>query len=79
MTDQSELERYRYFLKDTVRRTIDFSETGQSRGVRPPPIEKPFPKDAKRVDLVPPGPFECIIGPDGSAAVTGFTKGPFDN
>jgi hypothetical protein len=31
-------ERYgenRFFLKDTVRQRIDFSRTGQSRGVRP--------------------------------------------
>lgn len=28
-------------------------------------------------DLVPPGPLECIIQPDGSVAMTGFTRGPF--
>jgi SagB-type dehydrogenase family enzyme len=69
MSDQSELERYRYFLKDTIRRTIDFSETGQSQGVRPPPIEKPFPKDAKRVDLVPPGRWKQIGGVDLESAI----------
>ncbi len=55
MAEKSLLEQYRYFLKDTVRRTIDFSQTGQSRGLRPPPIEKPFPPDATRIDLVPEG------------------------
>ena len=32
-------------------RTIDFSQTGQSRQVPPPPIEKPFDADATCVDL----------------------------
>lgn len=60
MAEPSELERYRYFLKDTIRRKIDFSETGQSRGELPPPIEKPFPADANRIDLVPPGRWKGI-------------------
>ena len=42
MDDESHLGRYRYFLKDTIRREIDFSRTDQNRGVPPPPIEKPF-------------------------------------
>ena len=33
------LERYRNFLKDTVRQTIDFRLTDQRRGIAPPPIE----------------------------------------
>jgi SagB-type dehydrogenase family enzyme len=60
MTEPSELERYRYFLKDTIRRKIDFSQTGQSRGEPPPPIEKPFSAEAKRVDLVPPGAWKGV-------------------
>ncbi|MBN2687004.1 MAG: SagB/ThcOx family dehydrogenase [Deltaproteobacteria bacterium] len=47
------LELYRYFLKDSVRKTIDFSETDQSRGISAPPIEKPFAADAVRIDLTP--------------------------
>jgi len=62
MTHESELERYRYFLKDTVRRTIDFSQTGQSRGIQPPPLEKPAPADATKVDLVAPGQWQGIDG-----------------
>lgn len=46
------LEEYRYFLKDSVRLTIDFRQTNQSRGIPPPPIEKPFALDGKRIDLV---------------------------
>lgn len=42
---------YRLFLKDSIRKVIDFSQTDQSRGISPPPIEKPYPKDAKRIDL----------------------------
>ncbi|MBT8490238.1 MAG: SagB/ThcOx family dehydrogenase [Deltaproteobacteria bacterium] len=49
---QSMLEQYRYFLKDSVRKTIDFSQTDQGRGIEPPPVEKPFPEDAIRIDLV---------------------------
>jgi SagB-type dehydrogenase family enzyme len=45
------VERYRYFLKDSIRRTIDFASTDQSRGLRPPPIQKPYPADAVLVDL----------------------------
>jgi SagB-type dehydrogenase family enzyme len=60
MAEPSELERYRYFLKDTIRRKIDFSQTGQSLGELPPPIEKPFSAEAQRVDLAPPGQWKGI-------------------
>ena len=33
----SSLNQYRFFLKDTIRQHIDFSQTEQSRGVAPPP------------------------------------------
>lgn len=48
---RSLVEQYRFFLKDNVRLAIDFSQTGQSRGLPPPPIEKPFAQDCKRFDL----------------------------
>ena len=48
------LEKKRYFLKDYVRLETDFSETDQYKGIGPPPIEKPFPREAKRITL--PGP-----------------------
>ncbi len=47
------LEQGRSFLKDSVRKTIDFSVTDQSRGIESPPIEKPFAEGATRIDLVP--------------------------
>jgi len=69
MTHESALEKYRYFLKDTVRRSIDFSQTGQGRGIEPPPVEKPFAADARRTDLVPPGQWKSIKGVDLESAV----------
>lgn len=52
---QLRIEHYRYFLKDSVRRTINFAETDQHQGVPPPPTEKPYASDARRLDLVPVG------------------------
>lgn len=46
-------EQSRYFLKDLVRLTIDFGATDQGRGVEPPPLQKPVPSRAKRIDLAP--------------------------
>lgn len=43
-----ELRRWRYFLKDSVRKTIDFSRTDQSRGVEIPPIENLTPMILKK-------------------------------
>ncbi len=39
--DKTKLEQIRYFLKDSIRKQIDFSETDQNRGIAAPPIEKP--------------------------------------
>jgi SagB-type dehydrogenase family enzyme len=47
------LKQYRYFLKDSVRLSIDFNETDQSRGLPAPPLQKPAPAEAKRIALVP--------------------------
>ena len=46
------LQQYRSFLKDTIRKEIDFSQTDQNRGIAPPPIEKPFSPEALRIDLL---------------------------
>ncbi len=45
-------EQYREFLKDTVRQTIDFRLTDQSKGVPAPPIEKSYDENSTRIDLV---------------------------
>ena len=50
--DEDLIEQYRYFLKDSIRKEIDFSATDQNKGVDAPPIEKPYPADAVRIDLV---------------------------
>ncbi len=44
-------EKNRFFLKDTIRRQIDFRETDQSRGTPAPPLQKPCPADAERIAL----------------------------
>ncbi|MEW6332742.1 MAG: SagB/ThcOx family dehydrogenase [Thermodesulfobacteriota bacterium] len=45
------MQQYRQFLKDSIRKRIDFSRTDQNRGIEPPPIEKPFADHAVRIDL----------------------------
>ena len=50
---QAGLEQYRYFLKDSIRKNINFSQTHQSRGLPPPPIMKPYRKDQQVIPLVP--------------------------
>jgi SagB-type dehydrogenase family enzyme len=64
-------EEYRYFLKDLVRLTIDFSETDQSRGVEPPPIQKPVPTSGKRIDLVPAHDWKGVRNVALTAAIAG--------
>lgn len=54
MDSDDPIARFRYFLKDSVRRTIDFSTTAQGRGEPPPPVQKPCPADARRVSLAAP-------------------------
>jgi SagB-type dehydrogenase family enzyme len=56
----SPLDQYREFLKDTIRQKVDFSQTGQSRGVSPPPLEKPFAAEATRIKLAPPAAWQGI-------------------
>ena len=36
----------REFFKDSVRKTVDFSKTEQNNGISPPPVQKPYPKNA---------------------------------
>ena len=67
--EKNVLEKYRYFLKDSVRLTIDFSQTDQSIGVPPPPIEKPFQSNEKRIDLVSRDEWQNIAGVDLTSAI----------
>lgn len=36
----------KFFLKDSIRKMVDFSTTAQSRGLAAPPLEKPYPAGA---------------------------------
>ena len=57
---QESIDHNRYLLKDSLRKTVDFSRTDQSMGLPPPPIEKSYPADADRVDLIPPAKFQTL-------------------
>ncbi|MFP3998862.1 MAG: SagB/ThcOx family dehydrogenase [Desulfobacterales bacterium] len=45
------MQDFKYFLKDYIRREVDFSSTAQSRGIAPPPLEKPAPENAEKISL----------------------------
>jgi len=53
-------EKFRDFLKDSIRETIDFSTTDQSRGIKPPPAEKPCNPENRRIILIKPGDWKLI-------------------
>jgi SagB-type dehydrogenase family enzyme len=46
------MKKNRNFLKDRIRKSVDFSKTEQSIGVNIPAIEKPYSNDALLVDLI---------------------------
>ncbi|NVN92060.1 MAG: SagB/ThcOx family dehydrogenase [Desulfuromonadales bacterium] len=41
----------RYFLTDRIREEVNFRATPQSRGVRPPPVQKPVPAGSRVIPL----------------------------
>lgn len=41
----------RYFLTDRIREEVNFRATPQSRGVRPPPVQKPTPPGSRVIPL----------------------------
>ena len=49
--DKDILKMYRYFLKDSIRKRINFRLTEQSQGVPAPPSEKSVRKGATLIDL----------------------------
>lgn len=49
--EKERIKKYRVFLKDSIRKTVDFSRTDQNRGIAPPPIEKPYDDEARRIEL----------------------------
>jgi SagB-type dehydrogenase family enzyme len=48
-------ENCRDFLKDSIRKRVDFSSTAQSRSLAEPPWQKPLPADARTIALPRPG------------------------
>ncbi|MGD9201860.1 MAG: SagB/ThcOx family dehydrogenase [Chitinispirillia bacterium] len=58
----NEIDRYRYFLKDSNRKEINFKETDQNRGIPAPPLEKTFDRNSVLVDLISPDDFGSIPG-----------------
>lgn len=42
---------HRFFLKDTIRKQIDFSQTEQAQGRPAPPLQKPCPAGVPKIDL----------------------------
>jgi len=67
--DKDLLKQFRYFLKDSVRKKVDFSRTDQNRGIDVPPIEKPYPTDALQTDLPKPGEWRKIARIDLATAI----------
>ena len=67
--NRDSLRQYRYFLKDSIRKKVDFSQTDQNRGIDVPPIEKPCRNDAVRIDLVKPGEWKNISKIDLETAI----------
>ncbi len=49
--DKDILEMYRYFLKDSIRKRINFRLTDQNKGVPVPPAEKPVKEGVIIIDL----------------------------
>lgn len=62
--DKKELKQYRYFLKDSIRKKINFRFTDQNQGIPAPPIEKRYKEGAPLIDLPGPDLWENIHGGD---------------
>jgi SagB-type dehydrogenase family enzyme len=51
---------HRRWLKDSIRKTVDWSATGQSSGLPPPPAQKPVHPNARTVALPGPDRFDTV-------------------
>ncbi len=67
--DQDALKKYRYFLKDSIRKKINFRHTDQNQHVPAPPIQNACPADAKRINLPGPEEWENIAPTDLTKAI----------
>ena len=68
---QDPLQLRREFLKDTIRQEVDFSQTEQSRGMAPPPVQKPVAPDQEVIGLPGREAWSSIHSIDLSEAVSG--------
>jgi SagB-type dehydrogenase family enzyme len=66
---EDSIKQSRYFLKDTVRQTIDFRLTDQRKGVAPPPIEKPYVTESHRIELITKDSWHSLSGMDLISAI----------
>ena len=61
MAEFEELIRlHRAFLKDSIRKKFDFAQADQNRGVKPPPLEKPYSPAAQTLALPGPERFDEV-------------------
>ena len=57
---------YRYFLKDTIRKKINFALTDQNQKVPVPPVQKEVQLDAVTIELPRPDTFADSTSPAGT-------------
>lgn len=63
-------EKFRDFLKSSIWKTIDFSTTDQSRGIKPPLAEKPCNPEDRKISLIKPGGWKLIPEVSVETAIT---------
>jgi SagB-type dehydrogenase family enzyme len=54
MKNNIDIERARGFLKDYIRLETDFSQSDQNLGIKPPPIQKPYPEEKQVIKMPKP-------------------------
>jgi len=69
MMEKEKLKMYRYFLKDSIRKKINFRFTDQNQGIPVPSIEKPCPDGSNLIDLPGPDVWENIPQTDLTMAI----------
>ncbi len=67
--DKEQIKKYRYFLKDSIRKKINFRFTDQNQGIPTPPIEKNCQNGAKLIDLPGPDLWKNISSTDLTMAI----------
>lgn len=58
--EQVEQDIYRNFLKDFIRKEVDFSATPQNMGYPPPALQKQYPEKTETISLTRPGSWKDI-------------------